>query len=207
MRGIGSDMTLRARLFDAFASRPRPTAERIVRPQAGAEGARVRDPLARRAVSEISVRDVTAVFEGNLWMLTRDAFLYYLPALMHLSLTSYETVSVFASELVGALTEPSRDDIVASLDRFEQLAADAATRNPAAVDLLRGQQLEWFDSGTPTALFRERFDDLRPAEGGAVLAFLEAFRAEHAASFPFGELDAAIDRYWARFRQNGHSVS
>lgn len=200
-------MTLRARLFDAFASRPRPTAERIVRPQAGAEGARVRDPLARRAVSEVSVPDVTTVFEGNLWMLTRDAFLYYLPALMHLSLTRYDSVSVFASELVGALTEPSRDDVVASLDRFEQLATDPATRNPAVADLLRSQQLEWFDSGTPTALFHERFDDLHAAEAGAVLAFLEAFRAEHGASFPFGELDAAIGRYWARFRQTGQDAS
>jgi hypothetical protein len=66
--------------------------------------------------------------------------------------------------------------------------------------MLRAQQLEWFDSGTPTAIFHERFDGLSDAEGAAVLAFLAAFRDAHGADFPFGEVDAAIDRHWSRYR-------
>jgi hypothetical protein len=54
--------------------------------------------------------------------------------------------------------------------------------------------------GTPTAIVHERFDDLSAAEGSAVLAFLEAFRDEHGADFPFGELDVAINRHWSAFR-------
>lgn len=118
---------------------------------------------------------------------------------MDLSLTSYQAVSVFASELIGALTLPSRRDVEESLDRLEQLPRGAGLRDPRIADQLRAQQLEWFDSGTPTRIFHERFDDVSAAEGAAVLAFLEAFRDQHGANFPFDELDTAIDRYWSRF--------
>jgi hypothetical protein len=195
-------MTPRSRLFDAFASCPRPAAARIVRPESGADGDRVQEALADKTVAEISVHDVNKIFEGNLWMLTPEAFVYYLPALMDSALNQYGSVSVFASELIGALTEPSRADVVASLDRLEQVPPGLALADPTTRELLRAQQLEWFDSGTPTAIFHERFDGLTPAEGSAILAFLEAFREQHEANFPFGELDAAIDRHWARFRSS-----
>lgn len=133
-------------------------------------------------------------------MLTRAAFLHYLPALMDLSLTRYKTVSVFASELVGALTKPSRADVVRSLDLLEQHPPGLTLSDPTTAGLLREQQLEWFDSGAPTAIFEERFDALDAREGGAILAFLEAFREQHGAGFPFDELDVAIDRHWAAFR-------
>src|SRR6185436_893876 len=106
-----------------------------------------------------------------------------------------------ASELISALTEPSRDDVVTSLDRLAELPPGMTLSNPAVAEQLRKQQLEWFDSGAPTALFEERFSDLTDDEGAAILAFLEAFRDQQGASFPFGELDAAIERHWARYRR------
>ncbi|WP_207550446.1 MULTISPECIES: hypothetical protein [Parafrankia] len=156
--------------------------------------------LAERAVTEISTDDVNNVFAGNLWALSPVAFRYYLPALMRFSLISYRSVSVFASELVGALTRPERDDVTESLDRLDLLSSEIAPSVSGVADLLRSQQLEWFDSGAPTATFHERFDDLSAAEGDAVLRFLETFQEAHGADFPFGELDAAITRYWSRFR-------
>jgi len=193
-------MTLKSRLFGAFQSHPHPAAADIVRQEVTAGGDRVRDALAEKPAPEVTVHDVNAVFEGNLWMLTPAAFLHYLPALMDLSLTRYGQVSIFASELIGALTEPSRDDVVASLDRLEDLPPELRLSDPAVSGELRRQQLEWFDSGTPSGIFHERVDGLSADEGGAVLAFLEAFREQHGENFPFGELDAAIDRHWARFR-------
>ncbi len=156
--------------------------------------------LQGKTASEVSVHDVNAVFEGNLWMLTREAFLHYLPVLMYLSLTRYRSVSVFASELIGALTKPSRADVVRSLDMLEELPPGLALSDASMSGLLRKQQLEWFDSGAPTAMFEERFDGLGHREGRAILAFLEAFRAQHGEDFPFDELDVAIDRHWVRFR-------
>ena len=196
-------MTLSARLFAAFELRPRPTGTHVVRPESGAGSGRVREVLEDRSVSKVSVADINGVLEGNLWMLTPEAFLYYLPAFMHITLTQYDSVSVFASELVGALTEPTRLDIVESLERFGAFQTGTVEPPDGTADLLRNQQLEWFDSGTPTAIFSERFDDLPDAEGRAILAFLEALRESHAEIFPFGELDAAINRRWASFRPNG----
>jgi len=191
-------MDLRARLFDAFASRPH-QGTNPVRPDSEAGADRMRDVLASKTASDISPDDVNSVFEGNLWMLNREAFLHYLPALMDIALDRYDKVSVFASELIGALTKPDRNDVLASLDRLDQLPPELGLSDPAVADPLRRQQLEWFDSGTPTAIFEERFNDLSDPEGAAILAFLEAFRDQHGANFPFGELDTAIDRHWAQF--------
>ena len=195
-------MPLRSRLFDAFAARPRPPAARIVRSGTAVSGDRLRKALGELGVDDITVDVVRTVFEGHLWMLTPEAFLYYLPALMDSSLTSYQAVSVFASELIGSLTQPSRADVEESLDRLQQLPPTAGLRDPRTADLLREQQLEWFDSGTPTKIFHDRFDDVSATEGAAILTFLEAFRDQHGADFPFDELDTAIERYWARFRSS-----
>jgi hypothetical protein len=152
-------------------------------------------------VSEISVSDVTTLFEGRLWMLTPEAFLHYLPAMMDLSLTAYDDVGTFAAELVSALTEPSRADVVEALDRLDEVPSGLGLDDALTAELRR-QQLEWFDSGAPTALFHDRFDEVTVAEGKAILGFLEALRRDHAASFPFGELDRAIDRRWSEFRSS-----
>jgi hypothetical protein len=192
-------MDIRSQLFEAFAGRPHPGAD-VVRDENRESAARLREILADKTASEISVDDVNALFEGNLWLLTPEAFLHYLPALMYLALTQYKSVSVFASELVGVLTKPERRDVEESLERLEQLPPGLTLSNPMVAAALRKQQLEWFDSGTPTAAFEERFGDLTEAEGAAILAFLEAFRDQHGEDFPFDELDTAIDRHWARYR-------
>ncbi|GIG67031.1 hypothetical protein [Phytomonospora endophytica] len=189
-------MTLRNRLYTAFAARPRPSA--LAQPEGGGTARLLGDGLAGRAVGDVTTDDVKGVFEGNLWALSPEALRYYLPALMDLALHRYREVSVFAAELLSALTEPSREDVVASLDAFERLPP-AELRDPQIADALRRQQLEWFDSGTPTAVFHERFDGLTAAEGSAVLEFLTAFAAAHGENFPFGEVDAAVERYWARY--------
>ncbi len=193
-------MNLRDELLVTFASHPHPGKEQIVYAGvATSSGEPLAEALAELNAQQVTVADVRGAFEGNLWMLTPEAVLHYLPALMDLALNGYASVSVFASELIGQLTLPSREDVVTALKRFEATTAalgqDAQTARQA-----EAQQLEWFDSGRPTATFRERFTHLSPTEGTAVLTFLEAFRDRLGDHFPFGELDTAIDRYWVRFR-------
>ncbi len=194
------DMNLKTRFFNAFASRPRPTATQIIRPVVSHyEGEHLRELLATKTSTELTDYELRTVVESNLWMLTPEAFLYFLPAFLHASLESYASVSVFASELIGALTEPSRTDVVEAIDQVARSQAGLGLPDDMT-ELLRKQQLEWFDSGTPTAIFHERFDNLTHAEGAAILAFFAAFQEAHGADFPFNELETAVDRYWARYR-------
>jgi hypothetical protein len=193
------DSSLRQRFFDAFAARPRPLATQILRPAVERDGERLRELLASKTSTELSPYELRTEVEGNLWMLAPEAFRYFLPAFLHASLDAYASVSVFASELVGALTEPERGDVVEALDRAARTPPPLGLPDGMA-ELVRAQQLEWFDSGTPSAMFHERFDSLTPAEGAAILAFFVAFQEAHGADFPFGELETAIDRHWARYR-------
>ncbi|HMS82442.1 MAG TPA: hypothetical protein PKD12_02180 [Nitrospira sp.] len=193
-------MNLSALFFDAFASRHRPSATEIIRPTVSLhEAEKLRELLAENTSMELTDYELRTVVEGNLWMLTPKAFLYFLPAFLRASLESYASVSVFASGLISALTEPSRTDILEALDKVAQVPSGLGLPTDMT-ELLRKQQLEWFDSGAPEAIFHERFDNLTQSEGVAILAFLDAFEEAHGADFPFDELKTAVDRYWARFR-------
>ncbi|MDH3975952.1 MAG: hypothetical protein OEV42_16885 [Deltaproteobacteria bacterium] len=161
----------------------------------------MRELLAAKTSKELTDYELRSNVESNLWMLSPEAFLYFLPAFLHASLKSYVSVSVFASELITALTEPSRTDITDALDHVDQIPSGLGFPKDMT-DLLRKQQLEWFDSGVPSAIFHERFDRLTQAEGAAILAFLVAFQEAHGADFPFGELETAIDRHWAHYRDS-----
>lgn len=193
------DESLAQRFFDAFAARPRPLAAGILRPAGERDGERLRALLAAKTATELSPYEIRTEVEGNLWMLAPEAFRYFLPAFLRASLSAYASVSVFASELVGALTEPARADVAEALDRAAQSPPRLGLPDDMT-ELLRAQQLAWFDSGTPSAMFHERFDSLTPAEGAAILAFFVAFQEAHGADFPFGELETAVDRRWARYR-------
>lgn len=196
------DMNLKTLFFSAFASRPRPSATQIIRPVVSHhEGDPLRELLATKTSTELTNYELRTVVEINLWMLTPKAFLYFLPAFLHASLKSYASLSVFASELIGALTEPSRMDVVEALDQVARTRTELGLPDDM-VELLRKQQLEWFDSGTPTAIFHERFDNLTDTEGVAILAFFDTFKEAHGADFPFGELETAVNRYWGRYRDS-----
>jgi hypothetical protein len=185
-----NDLTLKELFFNAFASRPRPSAGQILRPGVRPlEGEKLRELLATTTSTELADYDLRTVVESNLWMLTPEAFLYFMPAFLHASLESYNSVSVFASELIGALTEPSRADVEDALDRAARLPAGAGLPDDMA-ELLRKQQLEWFDSGASTAIFHKRIDNLTHAEGAAILAFFDAFQESHGANFPIEILES-----------------
>ncbi|MFP4414668.1 hypothetical protein [Coleofasciculus sp.] len=174
-------------------------ASQILRSAVNYNGDRLRELLATKTSRELSVYDLRTEVEGNLWMLAPEAFRYFLPAFLYASLESYPSVSIFVSELVGALTEPSRTDVVEALDRATMLSSGLGLPDDMT-ELLRKQQLEWFDSGTPLAIFHERFDSLTSAEGGAILDFFVVLQEAHGADFPFKELEIAVDRYWSRYR-------
>src|SRR5262249_42361433 len=105
----------------------------------------------------------------------------------------YDSLGYFVAELISALTEPTRNDVVQALDRAAQVPA-AMGLSPETLRQLRQQQLEWFDSGTPLAIYRERMVDLSDAERAAIIGFLATIRDTHPDDFPFNEPQIAIDR-------------
>lgn len=179
--------------FPAFASCPRPPDSGLVVQSSGADGNALRSLLAATAPADLLPSEVRVEVTGNLWMLAPEAFRYFLPAFLQLSVDHYDSLGIFVSELVGALTEPSRDDMVQSLDRAAQIPAPTGLA-PEIMQQLRQQQLEWFDSGAPLAKYRERIGALSASERMAVLDFLATIRESHGADFPFDELQIAIDR-------------
>jgi hypothetical protein len=192
-------VSLKARFFDAFASRLRPLPSQILRPTVARDGDHLRELLTAKTPAELSVDEIRSVVGGNLWMLGPEAFRYFLPSFLNAAIESYSSLSVFAYELVGALTDLSRADVVEVLDQLDTIPPGIGL--PAATaELLRRQQLEWFDSGTPTSMFHDRVDSLTAAEGAAILDFFVALREAHGADFPSGELEKAVERYWGRYR-------
>lgn len=180
-------------IFFAFASRRRPPHNRLLRPEVGADGGRLRTLLATVTPDALSRDQVQAEVNGNLWMLGPDAFRYFLPAFLMLAVQHYDRLGYFVAELIGALTEPTRDDIIQALDRAAQIPASIGL-SPDTQRQLRQQQLEWFDSGTPLAIYRERMADLSDAERDAITGVLATLRDTHPGDFPFNEPQTAIDR-------------
>src|SRR5262245_32316470 len=163
------ERNLKTLFFDAFALRPRPDPDQIIRPLVSdPEAGKMQELLAAKTSTELTDYELRTVIAGNLGMLTPEAFLYFLPAFLHAALESYSSVSIFASELIGELTEISRSDIEDSLDKLGRIPPPFGLSQDMT-ELLRKQQLEWFDSGSPTAIFHERFDNLTSREGAAIL--------------------------------------
>jgi hypothetical protein len=186
--------------FNAFASRPRPSANKIVRSVVSKyESDKLQKLLSEKTSMELTAYDLVNIVESNLWMLTPEAFIYFLPSFMQISLESYASVSVFASEFIGTLTKPFRTDAGDALNQVDQFSAKFGLANDMT-ELLLKQQFELFDSGIPTAIFCERFDNITKDEGAAILDFLFSFQKRHGVNFPFDELKIAIDRHWIRYR-------
>src|ERR1700733_5599020 len=94
---------LREQFFCAFASRPRPSADGIVKATVSRhESDGVRKALAAREPAQLAEYELRTVIGGNLGMLTPEAFLYFLPGFLRVSLESYSAVNLFAFELLSA---------------------------------------------------------------------------------------------------------
>ena len=189
---------IKERFLDAFSSRLKPTDGNILLSSTYDNLDPLTDILRKNTAEQITIYDIRNNIEGYLWTMPVDTFLHFLPAFLYHALNNYEEVSIFASELIGALTRPEREDIIESIERLKNSQKDLSLPNDIT-DQISKQQLEWYDSGSPEANFINCFSSLSNEEGAAILYFLEAFKEAHGEDFPFDELDIAIARYWAKF--------
>ncbi|MFP4415048.1 hypothetical protein [Coleofasciculus sp.] len=195
---VPPNKNLRVYFFNAFAARQKPLNTQILvpEPRVQYECSKLGQFLATMTPIELTAYQLRYEIGDDLLMLTPEAFLYFLPAFLYLSLKSYESVDFFVDVLISTLTKPSRPDIV---EKYDYLAKCSPGLPDDMLELLREQQLESFDSGESLATFHERFDSLTSEEGKAVLAFLVTLKEYYNKDFPFGELDKAIDRHWIRY--------
>jgi hypothetical protein len=185
--------------FSAFAPRPRPLDDHFILSTVGSEGSRLRSVLAATTPASLSKDQIRTVVDGCIWMLTPEAFRYFLPGFFKAGLENYAELSNFVAELIGALTRPEPGDVQQALERVAQIPTGMGL-SPETLEQLRRQQLEWSNSGAPLKTFTERVESLSAAEGAAILAFLVLVRDTHGKDFPFHEPQIAIDRYWARYQ-------
>ena len=195
-------MIAKSLFYPAFAGRPRPSSDELLLPDTdtGSEGVRLRAVLGATTSEDLLPNMIRSEVEGRLWMLTPGAFRYFLPAFLTASLDDYSALRTFVAELVTALTKPTAGDIVQALDRVGEIPAEMGLKSDT-LELLRRQQLDWYNSGTPSATFESRVDGLSLAEGAAILRFLRMINDAHSQEFPFQEPRVAIDRHWFRYTE------
>ncbi len=192
-------MHLKNLFYDAFAKRPRPEANQILR-HGVARGDELRNFLVGKTSETLTAEDIRTEVEGYLSLLSPEAFLYFLPAFLHASLAHDDIVSVFSSGLIGVLTKPNSQDGIDALDRLREILSEATGLTDDTLNQIEKQQSEWFSSTIPETIFHERFNNLTHDEGAAILAFLIAFEKDFGMDFPFDELKTAIDRHWYQYK-------
>lgn len=188
---------MRAAIRTAFATRRLPESSKALRSAVEGDGEQLRKALNSLA-SDASPAQIAAALEGKLWMLEAATFRYYLPTLLQAIVNNPIVQSPIAAELVDALTPPKREDIEEMLDQLDQAPIEGLL-DPDVSRHLRGSLLQQFDSGTPSALFLERCEELNPAEGAAILSVLRDLQSWRELDYFGPSITRAIARWWSRF--------
>ena len=173
---------------NAFKSNQRPKS--ILRTGVKQYPAMLVEVLSKASPESLSGEVIRTSIEGNLSLLSAEAFQFFLPAFMRICLEDHHANSFFASELVSSLTRPSRADIVQSIDLLEKNQRSLGVFSDNSE--LRRQQLEWFDSGLPTKCFQERVGLFTQRHKKAIIAFLSDIERRYSQYYPHGEIEKAI---------------
>ncbi len=182
----------------AFNSRIEPIKNEIFREGVIEKSTELQNLLSHTKPRELLPIHLQNNVSGNLSMLSPEAFLYFLPSFMSNSLIHFDTLSVFAEELISALEKPEREDIEKSFNQLEKFTNNF-TFSRGLSENLKNEQLKWFDTGFPTNIFNERFAEISKEEGNTILKFLNIFQERHGSDFPFKEPKIAIERFWSKF--------
>lgn len=123
-------------------------------------------------------------------LMTPEAFAWFLPAYLVMSITLYTETDTLTTTIITCLTPPDDDDAA----QFAALAEDMRALGIDDVDdTWEGSAEE--DAGV-LQLFMERVALLTDAEKAAVRDYLEYIDTAHGADFPVFGPKQALDRYW-----------
>lgn len=148
--------------------------------------------LARQGLSSDFPHDVLCANPLALAFMTPEAFAWFLPAFMVVSVTQYSESGTLTSTVITCLTPPDEADS----RQFDQLVEEIRALDP---DLL-GEETGSGSLGADDELlaqFMERVAPLTLPEKAAVRDYLEYIEVAHGMDFPAFCPQQALDRYWA----------
>lgn len=122
-------------------------------------------------------------------LMTPEAFAWFLPAYMVMSITLYAQTDTLTTTIVTCLTPPDGADEV----QFTELAEEMRALGVEVDEAEAGSVDE--DAGVHQ-LFMDRVAVLTTIEKAAVRGYLEYIDAAHGADFPVFGPEQALERYW-----------
>jgi hypothetical protein len=180
------------RIVDAFKARELPKGDPIFLSHSSEVDTQTVERLARQSNWTDFPQDVLRANSMVLAFMTPEAFAWFLPACMVVSVTQYDENRTLTSTIITVLTPPNKAD---SLE-FETLEEDLRALDP---DVL-------LEEPRPGSLhaddelfehFMKRFAGLSADEKAAIRDYLEYIDAAHGDDFPVFGPKQALDRYWA----------
>ena len=167
------------------------------------------DPIFLSHSSEVDMQTIAGLARQGTWIdfphdvvcdnplapafMTPEAFAWFLPACLVVSVTRYSECDTVTSTLLTCLTPPDEADSL----QFETLVEEIRRLDPdLLVEEPRPGALEADDELLEQ--FLERAAGLKPEEKAAVRDYLEYIDAAHGKDFPVFGPKQALDRYWAK---------
>ena len=131
---------------------------------------------------------------SRLAALTPEAFRYYLPRFLIISLEHYEQASEIADSLVYHLAIPKREDEMEVRDIFMRAEEEGELPEPLESYF---DESEFLDYEAEELAFFERMKVLTKMQELAVYAYLKYLKDEHSDDFGILTPGLAISRYWS----------
>lgn len=177
------------RIVDAFKRRTLPQGAAVFRSYSSEVDTRTIEGLARDTAWTDLPHDVLCDNPLAIAMMTPEAFAWFLPADMVMSITLYAETDTLTTTLITCLTPADDADAAQFRALVEEMRAlGVETDEEEAAPLGQVADLVRF--------FMERVAALTEDEKAAVRDYLEYVDATHGADFPVFSPKQALDRYW-----------
>jgi hypothetical protein len=163
-------------------------------------------PVFRASSAEVDMREIERVARDTKWIeiphdvlcnnplapafMTPEAFAWFLPAYLIMSVALYSATDTLTTTLITCLTPPDEVDA----DQFNSLVEDMRGLD---VDVHEDLPSSLGADDELLQLLMERANMLTRDEKAAVRDYLEYIDATHGSDFPAFGPKQALDRYWA----------
>jgi hypothetical protein len=192
-----SAFTLLAEVASAFQSEPYPGNEHIVHDNSDYDLEALGIKESFRVYTWQTLSDSLMLYEQScLGFLSRHGFKYYLPSFLQFAVRSYAEAAMIPDNIILSLTLPTEVDVTLSAYRVKLYQLD---KDMPKVDWNDIHQNRLQHLNEEVHRFITHASQFNPAQGRAILHFLEYMRDEYGGDFFNNEPQVAIERYWFQF--------
>ena len=135
--------------------------------------------------------------QNGYFFLSNRGLRYYLPAYMRYSVREYKEADSIPDGLLYIATLPTEADIMLSAIQEKQSPSLAYSHSVTTSSDYFQNRLR--DLNQTAHLFIKSWHQFNPAQGRAILHFLEYLRDEHGQDYLDNRPGIAIERYWFQF--------